>query len=194
MCCILCPGGPVDNDPRPSGHEFKTDLCGACCSDPCCCLCQLYNPCCTQWYLRRKALNYDMSKYECCQGYFKNTMCCCCCENNCRSCTDCCPTCCLCCEALFCNCCALNSTRFYVMDSRNLQSDPCDRKLIRCNNMIQCCSCLCNILACFIPACQDAAWLTSCLANITYCSLSGCMAAQVSYELSGTGPTRQTMK
>jgi hypothetical protein len=71
----------------------------------------------------------------------------------------------------------------YVMDYKNLQSDPCDRRLIRCNNCLQIVACICNILAIFIAELRQLAQLLRCVADITYCTISSCMAAQVNFEI-----------
>ena len=48
---------------------------------------------------------------------------------------------CLCCNL------AVSATRMYVMDKYHLHSDPCDRRIIRCNNCIQVASCVCSLIA-----------------------------------------------
>lgn len=120
-------------------------MCGACCKEPLCCLCQFICPPCTQFVLRKEALNDNMSEYICCQGYISG---CCCCKPGHLG-EKSCPGCCLCIEATLCNSCAVSSTRAYVMDKYNLQSDPWDRRIIRFNNCIQMLACICDILALF---------------------------------------------
>lgn len=44
---------------------------------------------------------------------------------------------CLCLEAWCFPSCAISSTRMLVMDTRNIQPDPCDSRLIRLNNFLQ---------------------------------------------------------
>lgn len=177
MCCF-CDDGPVDGDKYPQGNMFKTGLMDAPCADPtCCCLACICNPC-TQWELRRKILNYDMTKYSCCQGYLN-----CGCFRAGECCEQSCPECCLCCEVVLCPSCAISATRFYVMDWKGLQSDPCDRRLIRCNNCLQLLTCICDILSIFIGDLRPIAQLLRCVSDITYCTISACMAAQVNFEI-----------
>lgn len=54
---------------------------------------------CTQYFLRRKVLDYDMSRYICCQGY--TGQCCCFTPGECGE--QSCPDLCLCLEAHCCN-------------------------------------------------------------------------------------------
>ena len=73
VCCLLVwlfDDGAISGDPRGGyENEWHTTMMDAPKQDPlifvasCCCL-----PC-TQWYLRRKALKGDMTKYACCQNY-----------------------------------------------------------------------------------------------------------------------------
>jgi hypothetical protein len=84
------------------------------------------------------------------------------------------------------------------MDFKGLQSDPCDRRLIRCNNCLQILACICNILSIFIGELRQLAQLIRCVADITYCTISSCMAAQVNFEvkdgsMAGVAPTKQVM-
>jgi len=178
MCCF-CDDGPIEGDPYGTNpNQFKTGLFDAPCADPQCCLIACLCPPCTQFELRRKVLNYDMTKYTCCQGYAN--MCCFkagqCGESSC-------PEVCLCCEVLCFPCLSISATRMYVMDYKNLQSDPCDRRLIRCNNCLQIVACICNILAIFFAQLRELAQLLRCVADITYCTISSCMAAQVNFEI-----------
>ena len=71
----------------------------------------------------------------------------------------------------------------YVMDKYDLSSDPCDRRIIRFNNMLQLLACICQLLAIFMPEFQDAAQIISCIADIVFLITAGCMYAQVNYEL-----------
>jgi len=182
MCC-LCSDDPVEGDPYAQGVAFKTSMMDAPCKDPCCCCVACICPWCTAFALRRTVLADDMSKYLCCQGYFD-----CCCfkagtlgESNC-------PTCCLCLEAVCCLSCAVSATRIYAMDQKGLQSDPCDRRLIRCNNCVQLLSCICDILAICIEQLRPCAQLLDTIRHILYCSIQACMQAQVHYEYKDTIP------
>jgi len=143
--------------------------------------------------LRRRVLNMDMTKYSCCQGYFN-----CCCLKAGEMGEQSCPECCLCCEVVFCPSCAVSATRMYVMDAKGLQSDPCDRRLIRCNNCLQLLACVCDILAIFCAQFRELAQLIRCVADITYCTIQACFQAQVDLEIrdgsmAGAAPNKQMM-
>jgi len=192
MCCF-CDDGPVEGDPRPTGNAFKTTLFDAPCNDPACCAAACFCHWCVQFELRRKVLNYDMTKYICCQGYANN---CCFTAGTCGE--QSCPEVCLCCEVLLFPCLSISATRLYVMDAKGLQSDPCDRRMIRCNNCLQLLSCVCSILAIFCAQLRDVAQLIRCIAEITYCTISSCMAAQVNFEIAdgsmaNASPVKQVM-
>lgn len=93
-----------------------------------------------------------MTKYECFQGYFN--FCCfkagSCCESKC-------PNLCLCFESCLCNSCAISATRILIMEKYDLQSDPCDFRLIRINNCLQLFSCICDLLSICIEELRDFA-------------------------------------
>ena len=69
------------------------------------------------------------------------------------------------------------------MDKYALQSDPCDRRIIRFNNFMQLLSCVCDILACFYPEFRDCAEIIRLIADIVFLCTAGCMNAQVNVEL-----------
>ena len=68
------------------------------------------------------------------------------------------------------------------MDKYDLQSDPCDRRIIRFNNFMQVLSCICHILACIEPSFRDMAQLVDFIADLVFYTTAGCMFAQVNYE------------
>lgn len=167
----------------------------ACCAAPGACIYASCCPCCSNFSLRKRVLGGDITKYKCCQGYFD----CCCCKAGHMG-ESSCPSCCLCLEVCCCPGMAISATRMYLMDSRNIQSDPCDRRLIRFNNCLQCISCICSILAIFISELKDVSACIRCIVDLVSCTVFGCMNAQVSYELDHekdnkdqTGPLAQTM-
>merc|ERR1719198_145994 len=84
-----------------------------------------------------------MEKYTCCQGYFN----CLCCKGG-NFCEGSCPSLCLCGEAFFCCCCSMQATRFLVMDTLMVIPDPCDNRLMRCQNCIQLCACFFQCVGC----------------------------------------------
>jgi len=143
-----------------------------------CFQCMGCSSCCTQYALRRKVLDDDMTKYQCCQGYIN---CCCfkagmCGEENC-------PDLCLCIESCLCNGFAVSASRMYIMDKYQLSSDPCDYRLIRINNCLQIIACICNILAAIHDAFSLAAQIVDRIADLVYHIVSGCMTAQVAHEV-----------
>ncbi|DAZ93958.1 TPA: hypothetical protein N0F65_001093 [Lagenidium giganteum] len=179
--CILCSSEPIEGDPRNDRQgKFTVDMMSAPKTDPGCCLASCLCPCCAQIYIRRKALNYDMTKYSCCQGYMDGIMPCIksgqCGEQSC-------PTCCLCLESFCCNGCAVSATRMMVMDRYDLRPDEMDNRIIRCNNCIQMFSVICDCLAICITELRDVAQILDCIAQCTYMSVQGCMTAQVNVEL-----------
>jgi len=141
---------------------------------------------CTQYCLRKKVLQDDMSKYICCQGY---NDCCCikagsCCESTC-------PDLCMCIEGCCCNSCAVSASRIYVMERYDLSSDPCDYRLIRINNCLQYISCICNILAIFIADLREIARIIDLISDIFYHCVSGCMTVQVAHEMDYRKTTKE---
>jgi len=128
--------------------------------------------------VRKKALDGDMTNYKCCQGYYD---CLCFKAGHCGE--ESCPDVCLCLEAVFCNSCAVSSTRMLVMDTYFLQSDPWDRRIIRFNNCMQMLSCICHIAAIIDPSLRDCAVLIDRIADCVYYSVQACMTAQVNFEL-----------
>mmetsp|Transcript_19102 Transcript_19102/g.27329 ORF Transcript_19102/g.27329 Transcript_19102/m.27329 type:complete len:214 (+) Transcript_19102:27-668(+) len=133
----------------------------------------------TQCLLRRKVLNYDMTKYSCFQGYFN--ICCCIKAGSCGESS--CPDLCLFCESCVCNSIAISASRMYVMEKYDLQSDPCDYRLIRINNCLQMLSCVCDILAIFIADLRQLARIIDWIADLMFHCVSGCMTAQVAHEV-----------
>jgi len=184
VCCLLCPAGPIDGDPRNEYEkEWQKPLQRACCAEPCTCI-QTNLPCCMafmNYRLRKEALGGDLDKYSCCQGYFG---CCGCCSPKCEG-----KGACLIVES----CCfphmAIQATRFYVMDQRRIKPDTCDNRLVRCNNCLQCISCCCDCLAARTgkEGIKKLAKCVDCISDCLFCSLLGCMAAQVKAELDNAG-------
>lgn len=143
------------------------------------CLGQYFCPGCAQYALRRKVLDYDMSRYSCFQGYV--TVCCCVREGVCHE--QECPDFCAFMEGCLCNCVAISASRQYVMEKHNLASDPCDYKLIRINNCLQCFACLCDLLAIIDKGFKHFARIVDTVADIFYYMITGCMTAQVANEI-----------
>ena len=180
MCICFFDDSPHENDARGGRQNmFKTGMQDAPCKDPLACCCGGL-PCFlpfTNCYMRHKALEGNMDAYVCCQGYYDR-----CCfkaggigdQGN---------PCCLALEGCCCISCSLSATRMYVMDKYDLQSDPCDRRIIRFNNCIQCLACICHIAAIIDPTFQDLATILDLIADLVFYTTAGCMNAQVNYEL-----------
>lgn len=170
---------------RMSGNPMYTPMHKAPCSDcPTSCFWFLgqFLPVtsgCTQYFLRRKTINYDMTKYKCFQGQF--TVCCCIKGGSCYE--ESCPTCCLCLEAHCCNGPAVSASRALVMDQYNLIADPCDNQLARFSNCMQYLTCICYTLAMFDDSFRDLAQIIDFIAEIVYHTVSGCMTSQVAAEI-----------
>eukprot|EP00047_Mylnosiga_fluctuans_P024617 m.165230 g.165230 ORF g.165230 m.165230 type:complete len:219 (-) comp9892_c0_seq33:70-726(-) len=178
MC--FCSGDPVDKDPRANynARQWETGMCYAPCNNCIGCIGGLFCHCCCNCYLRYAALNGDMSKYTCCQGYVCPS-----CTKCFDSCAHCCPWPCLFLESFLCCSCSLSGTRMYVQDERQIITDPCDNRIIRCNNCLQCLACICDILACFCESIRGLACIIRLIANIAYLITMACMTAQVHLEL-----------
>lgn len=137
---------------------------------------------CAQYVLRKKALDNNMTQYQCFQGYF--TICCCIKGGSCNE--ESCPDFCLCLEGCCCNCCAISVTRIYIMDRYNLSSDPCDYRLIRINNCLQISACICSILSIFIGEIRECTRLLNLIADCFYFTVTGCMTSQVRVRIAST--------
>jgi len=68
------------------------------------------------------------------------------------------------------------------MDQQGIRSDPCDRRLIRFNNCLQCIAGICTLAAVCFPQLRNLARLLRCVANLVFCSLAACMVAQIEHE------------
>lgn len=77
----------------------------------------------------------------------------------------------------------MSANRQYVMEEYNLESDPCDYRLIRINNCIQMLSCCCSILAMIDNSFNALAEIVNRIADLVYHTVSGCMTAQVAVEI-----------
>ena len=78
------------------------------------------------------------------------------------------------------------------MDRYELTSDPCDRRMMRFTNALQCFACVWDIpvtvcckICCFscLSENSDLFHLTTCIADSLFCMTIGCMIAQLNYEL-----------
>jgi len=77
-----------------------------------------------------------------------------------------CPDLCLCIEAHCCNGFAVSASRTYIQEKYQLQSDPCDYRLIYISNALQCLACICDILAVFVAELREIARIIDHIAGI----------------------------
>lgn len=196
-CCLLCFSGDImgpDDDPnnmtrQQHKNNFQKSMQDMMCT-PQCLVGMLCGPCCA-FTTRKKALDGDLSKYTCCQGYMDG---CCCGVPKAGTCGESsCPACCLCLESCCCVGFNVSSTRLFVMDRYELTSDPCDRRMMRFTNALQCFACICEILALFQPEFADLADLLTCIADTVFCMTIGCMIGQLNYELDYQKTTNPNM-
>eukprot|EP00049_Salpingoeca_infusionum_P028063 m.36035 g.36035 ORF g.36035 m.36035 type:complete len:188 (-) comp9951_c0_seq1:1856-2419(-) len=161
---FLC-GKPIE-DPRAhlQAREWETTMMHAGCDNPGGCALACFFPCCMAYSLRKRALDNKMADYKCCQGYI------------CPNCVDCfvpdqsqCPEFCLCLEVTFFQSCAISATRIFVQEQRQIITDPCDIKIIACNNAMQILTCICRVLAHVNGIFGHVARLIQLAADIVYC-------------------------
>ena len=180
-CCFCFPDDPVDDesDPRKgfanrwqvSMKDAPFDETKMCLFGGLCCPCAAYS-------LRKRALGGNLDNYQCCQGYFS-----CGCIKGGSMGESSMPEVCLCLEAWCCLACATSATRFYIMDKYSIVSDPCDNRIIRFNNFMQCLSIILNLLSICIEELRDAATIVDIIAKIVFYCTVGCMTAQMNAEL-----------
>jgi len=199
-CCFCFSDEPILEEDGKKGsikgdHDFKVKLMDAPC-DSCCpflggCLC----PCASAMLLRREALNTvhpdsGLEHYQCFQG-MKHCGCCCeCCVT--MSSTPClrCP--CWALESCLCPALSISATRRMLQHEFNIKSDPCDNRILRFNNCLQCCSCVCDCLACVtrVNAIESVAHIFDIISCIVFTCTMGCMVAQVNDECEHRQATR----
>lgn len=177
ICFLMCPEADASKDKRAGRtNMFATSMSNAPCANfPIFCASYCCYPC-LNFKLRQDAIE-DMNNYICCQGY-ANFMC-----FKAGSVGDQGSSLCLCIESCCCAGLASSSTRQFVMDKYDLASDPCDRKIIMCSNVLQMLACVCHVLAMFAPEFRDLASCVDCIADTVFLTVMGCMNAQVDLEL-----------
>ena len=182
LCCIgitgtgaallLCPGHPVEGDPRAGySRQWQADMLAAPGAEPVWCIAGMFCAPCVQYKMRTWVLDNNMAEYKCCQGYFDT----CCFKAG--SCGDTGNPACLVVEACCCPGFAVQASRFYVMDTRNIMPSETDNKLAHFNNFLQILACLCRMFD------LDQAELLTLVADVFFTTLMGCMSAQVAAEL-----------
>jgi hypothetical protein len=76
----------------------------------------------------------------------------------------------------------------HIMDKYNIVPDPCDNKILRFNNCLQCLSCIVSLLAICIEELREASDIIRFIAHLVFYITSGCMVSQMHYELFIDGP------
>ncbi|CAM9495650.1 unnamed protein product [Chrysoparadoxa australica] len=151
----------------------------ACYKNPLWCCVGSFCSCCSQFHIRKRALDNDMTKYQCCQGYFPG----CCCFKPGKMGEKSAPTCCLCLESFCCLSCALSTNRMVIMDKFQVHPDPWDNRIIRFNNFLQLLSCVCNLAAICVEELREFARILDLIAQLVFYSTAGCMTGQMMTEL-----------
>lgn len=150
---------------RDQPNEWQTGMCGAPCAAPgYCCYACLCAPCVI--YSHRNSILGENGAYKCCLGIFP------CCTMELPKIP------CLCCEICCCPGLAASSNRIFIMQALAIKPDPCD-------DVIICCSNICQILAiCARCFCDDN--IADCMENIAdiiFCIVLACMNTQVYQEV-----------
>ena len=96
-----------------------------------------------------------------------------------------CPVPCACLEVACCPGAAVFANSLVIRERYNLGLDADDIRLIRLNNLLQCCACICSCIACLTDneAIDQAANIVEWLADAVFCCTAGCMTAQVYHEI-----------
>ena len=145
------------------------------CCLPCCAVCD------TRLATLRTINNSEsgLPHYECFQGYYLY------CESCCRPCRDMSKGSlfCLTCESFCCPSFSISATRMLIQDAYHIRSDPCDNRILRFNNCVQCLACVCDILAIFNKDFRGCSQLLDCVACTVWHSVLGCMTGQIFEEL-----------
>lgn len=180
MSCFDCflSSYKEDEDPRYGRPNlFHQSMMNSCGNPGYCCFACLLPPC-SSCVLRRRVLEGNMENYRCCQGYYDGV---CCWRSSCGE--ENCGELCNCLEAFLCQSCSVSSSRMAVMDTYELQSDICDRRIIGFNNCMQCLACICHVAAIFQEDLRECAVIVERIADIVYCMTQACMQTQVYHEI-----------
>jgi len=179
VCCLLCfSDDPVEGDNYANGtNKFQLSMSDAPCKgQPTCCISFLC-PTCMVCYARYQALDQDETKYRCCQGYFDGACCGAWKSGNC--CEETCPLPCMFLEACICLGPSISTSRMYQMDRFDIQSDSCDRRIIRFSNCMQMLSCICWVAAIIDDNFRQAAIILDRIADCVFYSTVACQVSQV---------------
>jgi len=180
VCCLLCfDDSPFPNDARASrSGTFQISMFDALYKNQPICLLTYFFPCCFAYYTRYKALDSDLKRYSCCQGYMDV-----CCFKAGMFDEKSCPSFCLFVESFLCLGPSISSSRQFVMDQYDLRPDPFDNQLIRFNNCLAMLSCFCDILSIFHRDLRHLSHTIDLISKCVFYSTVGCMTSQVLAEL-----------
>ena len=133
--------------------------------------------------LRKQALNGDMTKYICCQGYAP------CIPGRCGE--QKCPSFCLCVESCCCFTTSMYATRLTIQHDHGIMNSKCDECIICTTGVCGWLSCLCTICAALSgnEGCRDAADCLACFVQCLYLTVCSCMSAQHRIQMNELGLT-----
>eukprot|EP01059_Diplonema_ambulator_P018734 TRINITY_DN312_c0_g1_i1.p2 TRINITY_DN312_c0_g1~~TRINITY_DN312_c0_g1_i1.p2 ORF type:complete len:265 (+),score=46.60 TRINITY_DN312_c0_g1_i1:94-888(+) len=181
-CCLVCfSPEPLEGEPR-RPNQWQVKLMDGCSVDPCHCCFGFFCAECAAMKLRKKSLEARgewPSGYKCCQGVIP--ACACFKPGEMGEADN--AWCCLCLEAWCCTGISTSSTYIFVMDTYQLDNDPCYNRFVRFNNCMQILACFCSIAAIFMRELEDAAQCVRIIADFVFRTLMGCINAQVNYEI-----------
>ncbi|GMH32175.1 hypothetical protein BSKO_00009 [Bryopsis sp. KO-2023] len=157
-------------------NQWKTGMFKTCCEDPCYCCGALCCPHCVSCSLRKRALRYDMTRYECCNGYFP-------CSGRCGE--QNCPGFCLCLEVCCCFGSSVAVTRWMIQDELRIQNSTCDNCLMGTMLFLQQLACICQMAACILQSAEleRLADIISFIAEVLFWSVCACMQTQHKIQL-----------
>lgn len=122
--------------PQGSG-KWSTSMLKAPCAAPGFCCAAFWCPCCCTYLQRRRLLENDWKRYQCCAGLCGS---CCCLGSNCGPCARCCMV----LETCFCLSCAVHGNRYMVMQRYGLKLECCDVCIMWCACVLSCLAFICG--------------------------------------------------
>jgi hypothetical protein len=178
-CLLFFSPDPIDGDAKQlRQNTFQISMMEGCYKNQPWCLCTALLPCCSAYYTRHRALDGDLSRYACCQGYFDSI---CFRAGSCNESQ--CPHLCLMCEAFCCVGPSMSASRIFISDLYDLRPDPMDNRMIRFTNCLTLLSCVCDVASMFDENLRHLAHLIHVAAEVVFYTTLGCMAAQVNREI-----------
>lgn len=140
-----------------------------------CCAATLCGPC-VSYYVRKRFLYGDMSKYVCCGGFMPCSGYCC--EKQA-------PDLCLFLEACLCFSTSVATSRFLIQDDLRIANTECDNCLIATMLFLNQLACICQLAACLTgdEGLQDLADAISFISDCVWCSACACFQSQHVHQL-----------